>query len=287
MGIGNTLGEAENVEDTRSDNSSSEIETNYSAPAAGCASEILLLLARSPEPLSLAEITQSVGRTKSLSFRVLKELQAADLVHKPDGSRYELGLSALELGAAVADRLGESSVTREAIRSLSAETGQTVNVGALKGFDVMFVMKQEAPRSAVTISHVGQRLPANCSALGKALLMQLDDGEVDQLMPEELVALTSKTVTDRNALLEEVRISRERGFAVDRESAILGRGAVAVPIKLPHMPEVIAGMAVTASLDDFDLERTYLLDCVTRARSAIERVGTAHRTLGTAFGRGG
>lgn len=254
-------------------------DSQYSAPAAACAAQILVLLARSSEPQSIADMARETQSTKSLAFRVIRELERADLVHKQPDQRYQLGLASLELGAAVVARSDQAETTREALRSLSQETGQTVNLGVLRDFDVLFVMKQDAPSAVVTISYVGRRLPANCSALGRVLLSQLSTEDLLARLPDPLPRLTSKSPTDRDSFLEEVRQAHTHGFGTDYESAILGRAAIAVPITLPQLPGVPAALAVSASLDDLQDGHEHLLEALQRTRARIERASAARDTL--------
>lgn len=243
----------------------------YSAPAAACAAGMLRLLARVHRPQSLAAISRELKCTKSLAFRVVRELEEAELVMKIGSDGYQLGLAALELGAAVALRSGHAESTREILRELAAEANATANIGVLRDFDVLFVLKQEAPEFAVTVSHVGQRLPANCSALGKMLLAQLADDEIQKRAPARLPRLTSKSNADLIKMMQEVREARDAGHAVDYESAILGRCAIAIPIRMPQLGGEVGALALTASMDDFEQRRDDLLACLIRSRAVIER----------------
>ncbi|MGF1616518.1 MAG: helix-turn-helix domain-containing protein [Acidimicrobiia bacterium] len=72
--------------------------TEYSAPAAACAADLLELLALSPGPLTLAEIARQLDRTKSLMFRVAKELETREFIQETSEGRLWLGTEILELG---------------------------------------------------------------------------------------------------------------------------------------------------------------------------------------------
>ena len=256
-------------------------ERRYTAPAAACAARMLTLLASAQGPQTLAEITRGIGSTKSLAFRVARELEEAELVMK-DGRGYQLGLGALELAAAVATRSEFSESLREVLKDLAGATGETVNVGVLREADVLIVMKQMAQDRVVTITHVGQRLPANCTALGKALLSGLSDGDIRKRLPKTLPALTPKSITDVDDLLGDIRTARQRGHAVDREGSILGRCALAILVDLPQLGPDPAALAVTASVDRFEERQAGLLDALVRAKHVAERESAARRAIGAA-----
>lgn len=222
--------------------------SKYSAPAASCAARVLLTLARSPQPLAIAELARETASSKSLTFRVLRELEAADLVASPGGRGYQLAHGMLEFKGVI-DRLGEPEELKDVLRELSQETHQTVNFGTLSGFDVLITAKEQPAQALVSVTYVGARVPANCSALGKALLADLTPAELERVVPQELPALTSRSVTDRAELMREVEAARSEGLAIDLEGAILGRFAMAVPVTVPGSDKRWA-LAVTGSMDD-------------------------------------
>ena len=256
----------------------SEPVRRYAAPAAACAAQMLGMLASEPGPLTLAEITRGIGSTKSLAFRVARELQDAELIVK-DGRGYQLGLGALELAAAVATRSDYSESLARLLEELAIETGETVNVGVLRDSDALIVMKHRAPTRVITITHIGQRLPANCTALGKVLLSTLSDRDIKRRLPKPLPALTPKSITDLDELLDDVRLARDEGYAVNREGSILGRWALAILLDLPELGPDPAALSVTASLDLFEERKAGLLDALHHVKDRAERESVARLAL--------
>src|SRR5690606_15754226 len=76
---------------------------------------------------------------------------------------------------------------------------------------------------------VGQRRPAHCRALGKALLAHLPSEEVRSRLGERLPRMTPRTITDIDALLAHLAEVRQQGYAVDREEAEIGCVCFAAP----------------------------------------------------------
>ena len=54
-----------------------------------------------------------------------------------------------------------------------------------------------------------------CTSVGKAVLATMSEEDREKHIPEELEAFTEYTITDRRELDEEIRMVRERGYAVD------------------------------------------------------------------------
>lgn len=253
--------------------------SKYAAPAAACAARLLLVLARNPSGLSLAELARETGNSRSLTFRVVHELEALDFVRSADGQGYQLAHAVLEFAEPIA-RLAPDKELELILRDLSDETAQTVNFGILREFDVLITAKQQPAQALVSVTYVGARIPANCSALGKALLAQLSPEQLETRIPSTLTALTSKSTTDRSQLAEETSRARNLGFATDLEGAILGRFAIAVPVRMgPSSPT--AALAVTGSMDDYSKDHEAVLhQALLRAAQRIERAAARGTSAG-------
>lgn len=244
----------------------------YNAPAAACAAEILLTLAKAPEPLSMSALAKMNGRTKSLVFRVIRELEVTDCVRESEDGRYWLGISALELGGAYISQSDYTSTARNVLQELSHETGETVSLATLRGSDVLYLEKWEGVYSVVTISHVGRRLPASCTALGKVLLASLNDNEVAELHEDPLPTLTLHSIASVEELLTDLAATRERGYAIEVNEALVGRACVATALQAtPVHPDDDPNAAVSISMafHRYESDAQQLVDQLLRARNQL------------------
>lgn len=98
------------------------------------------------------------------------------------------------------------------------------------GADVLYLMNFQGATSYVTVSRVGGRVPANCVAIGKALLSTLPDCDVRRLFPGDLPQMTAESVTSVDALIAQLADARSAGYAIDRDEAAHGRNAVAMVV---------------------------------------------------------
>jgi len=104
-------------------------------------------------------------------------------------------------------------------------------MAVLDGTEIVFVARASVVRLLRSNLSVGSRLPGHCTAMGKALLAQLDPVEARaRLGADALKAYTSRTMTDVETLLVALREIRAVGFAVSREELELHLTAVAVPV---------------------------------------------------------
>jgi DNA-binding IclR family transcriptional regulator len=252
----------------------------YSAPAAACAAEVLRLLAGAPEPRTTADISREIGRSKSLVFRVLRELEARDLVSRAEDGRYWLSFGVLELGGAF---LANSQFVRSAqlaLRELSRQSGETSNMGVLRDLDVLYVLKQEGRNSIVTISHVGARIPAHCSALGKAILSQLSDQEVIARFGENLEPMTQRSIRTRAELLADLEKTRERGYAIELGESILGRCCIATYVPLAQDSDEYAGVSLSFAGEDYAAIDDGQLEMLLLTAQRLQREAAARSLIG-------
>lgn len=242
----------------------------YSAPAAGCAADVLLVLAREEE-LSLAALARALTRSKTLAFRVVRELEERDLLQRTEHGKYRLGVAALELGGAYASRASHVMIARQTLRALADATGETANLGVLRGADVMCMINQEGHNVLGTFWSAGDRLPAHCTAIGKALLAQMTPEELREQLGPQLRKPTPQSLSTYKQLDKELAAVRRRGYAMAHGEAIYGLNAIAVTVLLPGRNGELAALSISMSEDKFGAREGELLDALKRAKERIER----------------
>jgi len=256
----------------------------YSAPAAACAAQILRAFRTSSSPLSLADIERQLEQSKSLIYRVLHELVDHGFVARDLNGRYRLGIETFEMGTAYLNQAGFTEVVREILQELAKEAQETVNLGLLRGGEVMYVMKFVGPSSYVTISRVGGRVPANCIAVGKALLARLPDSEIRKLLTDPLPQMTPNSISSVDELIQSLAQVRETGYGCDVEEAALGRCGLAVAVKGVEPTGELAALSVSTDSITFPQRQAELLELLRGASDRIEREAIARSSLSAVGG---
>jgi DNA-binding IclR family transcriptional regulator len=158
----------------------------------------------------------------------MQELESSDLVERGVDGTYRLGIATLVLGGAyAASPLVWTSADR-VVRQLANETGESAYLGVLTGTTVVIQLGTEGRNAIVTSSIIGQRIPANCTAIGKALLAQLSDDEVSARFAAAPQGLTSRSIVDADQLLAELASIRSKGYATEDGEAHLALAGLAV-----------------------------------------------------------
>ena len=132
--------------------------------------DILESLSGSEEGLTLTELSQALDAPKSSLFPIVHTLEERRYLRQDDGTgRYTMGPRALVLGAAFSADRGLAPIT-QVMKEVASKCQETCQMGILDQDRVLYVAREDSPQPIRLISWVGTRLPANATAVGKALL---------------------------------------------------------------------------------------------------------------------
>jgi IclR family acetate operon transcriptional repressor len=191
--------------------------------------ELLERLADAEGTLGVSELAAATGLPLPTIHRLLRSLTAGGYVRQEPSRRYALGGRLIRLGDAASRSVGVWATPH--LRRLVGEVGETANMAMLEGDAAVYVAQAPSPHSMRMFTEVGRRVPAHCTGVGKALLSQLADAEVLELIRRTgMPVRTPHTVAAPDALLVQLAEIRARGWAVDDEEQELGVRCVAAPL---------------------------------------------------------
>jgi IclR family KDG regulon transcriptional repressor len=231
---------------------------------------------RASTGLGVSELARRAQLSKSTAFRVLGMLERNGVVERV-GTNYRLGARLHELGWAV------YAPGHERIRDLLTPfvidlyelTRETVQLATLHGTEVVYLAKLYGHRPVPSPSRIGGRLPAHCTAVGKALLAYDPDAAAAALCVP-LRRFTAHTITDPVMLAAELDTIRREGIAFDNEESQLGLNCVAAPVISPR-GGVVAALSISGPRGRIDTRR---LARDLRRVSASASQATARARLG-------
>lgn len=182
--------------------------------------------------LNAAEVVRGTGLPRSTVHELLTTLISRDYLTKDDVGRYSLGVALLHLGNAYAERFDLLGSANETARELAEASGETASVAIRQGSSVFYLAKVERRVVMQTPSNIGQRLPASCTGLGKALLAAVPDEALDVLYPEpdELPRMTERSLGTLRELRADLAGVRSRGYATENGESTFGLHCVAAPV---------------------------------------------------------
>jgi DNA-binding IclR family transcriptional regulator len=173
-------------------------------------------------------------------------LEGHRLVEKhPDSGRYRLGLRLFELGSKAISVLDLREQAHPFLSQVMSETQETVHLCVLDQDEMLYVEKLEPQRSVRLASRVGRRAPAYCTSVGKAILAELADAEVNAIVRRSgLKRITPHTITTAAGLKTELKGIRELGYAIDNEENEEGVRCVGVAVR-DHSRRPVAAISVS------------------------------------------
>jgi DNA-binding IclR family transcriptional regulator len=208
------------------------------------AARILRALAAGPGRLGVSELSSRLGLAKGTVHGLLRTLQDHGLVEQDtDSDKYQLGPQLLRLSNRYLDLSELRSRSLAWSELLSTRAGEAVRVGVPHGDGILVVHHVFRPDASLQILEVGAVLPMHATALGKAVLAYLEEPAREDVLGAGLPKLTGRTISTRAALARELETVRARGYALEREEAVLGEMGIAAPI-FGRRGAVVGGIGV-------------------------------------------
>jgi IclR family pca regulon transcriptional regulator len=181
--------------------------------------------------LALSEVARATGLTRAAARRFLLTLVKLGYVNFADG-RFSLRPRVLELGYAYLSSLTLPEVAQPHMEALVAKVNESSSISVLDDLEVVYVVRVPTRRiMSITLS-VGTRLPAYATSMGRVLLANLREEELEERLSRiDIRPLTARTVTDNDALRAILTATRKQGYAATDQELEEGLRSLAVPIR--------------------------------------------------------
>jgi DNA-binding IclR family transcriptional regulator len=230
-------------------------KSNYVIQSVSHALDVLEQFAGDAEELGVTELSKRLKLHKNNVFRLLATLEARGYVEQNRATEnYRLGIRCLQLGQGYVHHMGLLRQARAIMTELVRQVRETAYLALLRRAAVVPVEVVEADRAVRILSQLGEALPLHCTAAGKVHLAFETEDDVRTLLPDRLARFTERTVTDRPALLQQLRTVAAAGYAVDLGEHIEDIRAVAAPVR-DYARAVVGALAVAAPAARFTSER--------------------------------
>ena len=148
---------------------------------------------------------------------------------------------------------------------------ENVNLAVLDETDVVYLDVIEGTQRVKLAAAPGQRLPAFCTASGKAILAFLPEEKLGDILAHGLTKYTQNTITSEEAFLENLRHTREQGYAISEQEFEDGINAIAAPICHQPIASVsIAGPAYRLTRERMIEIGPHLLTTIKKIAQEVE-----------------
>lgn len=196
---------------------------------------LLEVIASRDQLYSLQGLVDETGLPKPTLHRMLQQLEAGGLLQREgDGRHYSTGVRLRRLAENLLLNNSFHGAQHAVLRRLVEEVGESCNLTALAGDEVVYLDRVETAAPLRFYLHPGSRVPVHCSASGKLFLAQMSPAQRRRLLAHgPLEAYTPRTLTDFDALEQEIARVRRDGYALDSEEFLPGLLCIAVLVPNP------------------------------------------------------
>jgi DNA-binding IclR family transcriptional regulator len=212
--------------------------------------KILALFNRDTPVLNQSEVAKTLDLNMTSTYRYINTLVEMGYLEK-DTKTKEIrpSLHCLLMCVNLMQATDNLKMIKEVVDRINRENNISIDVAFAVDDTLVRIYHKEAEE---TLTYRLPEFSKNClhnTALGKAYLSSLPDHLItEKIAAMELVAKTDKTIVDKERLLQEIQITKERGFALADEEYLPGVLAIAAPLYDP-----INGLGVGAVSFDFSV----------------------------------
>lgn len=232
---------------------------------------VMEILAAHPAGTTLTEMAGLAGLTRAGARRFLLTLVAAGYATR-HGRKFMLSPKLISVARSWLAGSSLWDFAEPFMKGVSGRLNESCSAAILADTDVVYVARVAATRILSVALHVGTRLPAYCTSMGRVLLSGLPPAELDLLLQRaRIVANTQKTITDPGKLKVAIQRAAEEGFAIVDEELEIGLRSIAVPIR-DRTGRIVAAINVStqsARYSPREMQRE-ILPHLRQAATAIE-----------------
>lgn len=233
------------------------------------AATILRALELMPKGMTITQLARETDLPRTTVHRLVSSLESQQLLIT--------GSAGVRLGPALA-RLAASahtdviSLSRPSMETLGRRTRETVDLCVYRGSHAVSVSQFVSDQELRVVSAVGTAFPCHCTAHGKAMLAVLSDEQIAGLLGERPDVRTDNTLHTLALILEDIRETRMRRYAIDHEEHARGVCGIGVYLNMGLNEHYALSIAVPSLRfeEKFDLLMSSLMQCKAEIEALIK-----------------
>jgi IclR family pca regulon transcriptional regulator len=181
--------------------------------------------------MTISQLSIKTGLSRAAVRRCLYTLTKLGFAGAEDGSRYSLQPRMLTLSHTYTTSNTLSTAAQPILERMSATLRESFSVATLDGEDIVYIARTQVNRVMAVDLHIGSRLPAYCTSMGRVLLAYLPAEQLEQYLAKvNLIPHTTRTITSVEKLRLALRNVRRNGYALCDQEYEVGLRSLAVPV---------------------------------------------------------
>lgn len=186
--------------------------------------------------MTISQLSVRTGLSRAAVRRCLYTLTKLGFAGAEDGQRYALRPRMLSLSHTYTTSSALSTAAQPILERMSSTFRESFSVATLDGDEIVYIARTQVPSRVMAVDlHIGSRLPAYCTSMGRVLLAYLPPEQLEQYLSRvDLVPHTTRTITAVDKLRLALRNVRRLGYAVVDQELEVGLRSLAVPVYAPN-----------------------------------------------------
>lgn len=224
--------------------------SRYKVPILDRTLDLLELLSRHPEGLTLTAMTEALAMPKNTVFRIATTLTLRGYAVRDEGTKaYRVSRKLLSLGHAAVG--GERLIQAAApiLTALRDATGETALLGTLAGNHGVVLDQVASSHPVKVVVEIGHAFTLHTAAPAKAMLAHWSpEAQKTFVQQMKFPKHTRNTITSATAFLAELKQARQTGYALDRGEESETFACVAAPV-FDHRSHPVASIWISGPSD--------------------------------------
>jgi IclR family pca regulon transcriptional regulator len=185
--------------------------------------------------MTISQLSLRTGLSRAAVRRCLYTLCKLGFAGSDETQRYSLRPKMLTLANTYTASSTLANAAQPILERMSATHGESFSVATLDGDDIVYIARSSVTRVMSVDLHIGSRLPAFCTSMGRVLLAYLPQDQLEAYFARvQFTQFTAKTMTSQEKLRLALRNVRRNGYALCDQEFEVGLRSIAVPVQAPN-----------------------------------------------------
>ncbi|KZE49359.1 ABC transporter permease [Brevibacillus parabrevis] len=214
---------------------------------------------------SISEIAEKTSLPISTVHRLISSLMKYGLIQQiPETKQYKLGITWMEIGLRILDKIDMRAVARTVMEQLAADVRESVYLNIPDGYDAIVLERVESSMTVRSIDNLGERIPLHIGAANKTILANMEPREAERTV----MALIPDPRQQRE-FLKQLPAIRENGYAVSYGEKTEGTASIAAPI-IGYNQRVVGALSI--GVPTYRITEELLATLIDRATQSAKEI---------------
>ena len=208
--------------------------------------EVLKELSRSDGGLGVTEISNNLNYGVSATYHLLNTLKICNIIEQDKKTKkYRIGFELFRISSVAKNQNNLANIAQPRLDELKESVDETSNLVVLDDNFIVYIAQSESTNLLKMFTQLGAKVPFYCTGGGKVILAyQSENVQKYTISKTTFNKYTKNTLATTEELINEFKIIRIQGYALDNEERELGVTCIAAPV-FDCYGEAIAAISIS------------------------------------------